>query len=71
MSKSLESLKAARLRVLRQELGYLVTEQDPQSRVWRQGLIEGRLLELKALGVFDQDDFEAFNHEFSNIVTPR
>ena len=58
-----ETLKAQRLAVLREELGYLLSEEDPLFRSWRQGMIDGRMLELKALGILDHEDFDAFNAE--------
>ncbi|MNY61290.1 hypothetical protein D3C86_1979540 [compost metagenome] len=60
-----EALKALRLARLREELGYLLSEDDPDSHIWRQGMIDGRMLELKELGIFDQDDFDAFNAEYT------
>ena len=48
-----EALKAQQLARLREELGYLLSEDHPRFRSWRQGLIDGRMLELKELGIFD------------------
>jgi hypothetical protein len=60
-----EALKARRLERLREELGYLISDDNPDSQDWRQGMIDGRMLELKELGIFDQDDMDAFNAEFT------
>jgi hypothetical protein len=60
-----EALKARRLARLREELGYLVDDDDPRSCAWRQGMINGRMLELKELGIFEQDEFDAFNDEIN------
>lgn len=56
-------LKAQGLARLREDLGYLVDDDDPRTCYWRQGMIDGRMLELKELGIFDQDDFHAFQDE--------
>jgi hypothetical protein len=60
-----EALKARRLARLREELGYLISDENPDSQDWRQGMIDGRMLELKELGIFDQEDMDAFNAEFT------
>jgi len=61
------TIKAERLAALREELGYLV-EEEPRYRSWRQGVIGGRMLELKALGVIDQEEFDAFNEEITDAL---
>jgi len=60
-----EALKARRLARLREELGYLVAEDKPESLSWRQGMLDGRMLELKELGIFDQEDVNAFLDELT------
>jgi len=60
-----KALKSRRLARLREELGYLISDDNPDSQHWRQGMIDGRMLELKELGIFDQDDFDAFNAEYT------
>lgn len=60
-----EALKARRLARLREELGYLVADDDPDSLSWRQGMLDGRILELKELGIFDQEDVNAFLDELT------
>jgi hypothetical protein len=65
--ESTDALKARRLARLREELGYLISDEDesPRSEAWRQGLLNGRMLELKELGIFDQEDVDAFLEEFT------
>ncbi len=60
-----EDLKARRLSRLREELGYLVEDDDSGSCAWRQGMLDGRMLELKELGIFDQEDVDAFLDELT------
>ncbi|EPJ82404.1 MULTISPECIES: hypothetical protein [Pseudomonas] len=60
-----EKLKDLRLSRLREELGYLVEDNDPGSCAWRQGMLDGRMLELKELGIFDEEDV----HEFLDELT--
>jgi hypothetical protein len=62
---SAEALKARRLARLREELGYLISDNNPDYQGWRQGMLDGRMLELKELGIFDQEDMDAFNAEFT------
>lgn len=63
-----EALKARRLARLREELGYLLNDEDPGTSSWRQAMIDGRMLELKELGIFDQNDFDAFNAEYTDAL---
>lgn len=60
-----EALKARRLARLREELGYLINDDNPDSQDWRQGMLDGRMLELKELGIFDQEDVDAFLAELT------
>ncbi|WP_243787554.1 hypothetical protein [Pseudomonas amygdali] len=61
------TLKSQRLARLREELGYLISDEDdsPRSQAWRQGMLDGRMLELKELGIFEQEDMDAFNAELT------
>jgi hypothetical protein len=60
-----EALKARRLARLREELGYLINDDNHDSQSWRQGMLDGRMLELKELGIFDQEDVDAFLDELT------
>jgi len=60
-----ESLKARRLARLREELGYLINDDNHDSQSWRQGMLDGRMLELKELGIFDQEDVDVFLDELT------
>jgi hypothetical protein len=60
-----EALKALRLARLREELGYLINDDNHDSQDWRQGMLDGRMLELKELGIFDQEDVDAFLDELT------
>lgn len=63
-----EELKARRLSRLREELGYLMEDEEPRSCAWRQGMLEGRMLELKELGIVDQEDVNAFLDELTAVL---
>ncbi|MCX2896779.1 hypothetical protein [Pseudomonas mandelii] len=65
---SSEAIKAQRLARLREEISDLQTDGDPESCSWRRPMIGGRMLELKELGIFDQDDFDVFNDEFNDAL---
>ncbi|TFH79921.1 hypothetical protein [Pseudomonas kribbensis] len=59
------ALKARRLARLREELGYLINDDNHDSQSWRQGMLDGRILELKELEIFDQEDVDAFLDELT------
>ena len=58
-----EALKARKLAELRIDLARAIEEKQPDLRIWRQGLIHGRLLELESAGVLSSEDSEAFSRE--------
>lgn len=58
-----DALKARKLAELRNDLARAFAEKQPDLRIWRQGLIHGRLLELEASGVFSSEDSDVFSRE--------
>ncbi|MCT9824813.1 hypothetical protein [Pseudomonas veronii] len=58
-----DALKARKLAELRIDLARALAEKQPDLRIWRQGLIHGRLLELESSGVLSSDDSDAFSRE--------
>lgn len=63
-----ESLKAQKLTELRADLARTVAEKTSDLRVWRQGLIHGRLLELESFGVLNRKECAAFAKEVQQAV---
>ncbi len=58
-----EALKARKLAELRIDLARAIEEKQPDLRIWRQGLIHGRLLELESAGVLSREDSDVFSRE--------
>jgi hypothetical protein len=58
-----EALKTRKLAELRIDLARAVAEKQPDLRIWRQGLIHGRLLELESAGVLSKEDSDVFSRE--------
>ena len=58
-----EVLKARKLAELRIDLARAIEEKQPDLRIWRQGLIHGRLLELESAGVLSSEDSDVFSRE--------
>lgn len=58
-----EALKDRKLTELRIDLARAVAEKQPDLRIWRQGLIHGRLLELESAGVLSKEDSDVFSRE--------
>jgi hypothetical protein len=58
-----EALKARKLAELRIDLARAIEEKQSDLRIWRQGLIHGRLLELESAGVLSSEDSDAFSRE--------
>ncbi|POA78646.1 hypothetical protein C1890_09945 [Pseudomonas sp. DP16D-R1] len=58
-----EALKARKLAELRIDLARAIEEKQSDLRIWRQGLIHGRLLELESAGVLSSADSDAFSRE--------
>lgn len=58
-----EVLKARKLAELRIDLARAIDEKQPDLRIWRQGLIHGRLLELESAGVLSSEDSDVFSRE--------
>lgn len=58
-----EALKARKLAELRIDLARAVAEKQPDLRIWSQGLIHGRLLELESAGVLSKEDSDVFSRE--------
>lgn len=61
--ESPEALKARKLAELRSDLARAVAEKQADLRIWRQGLIHGRLLELESSGVLSSEDTAIFSRE--------
>lgn len=62
-SETLVTLKARKLAELRDDVARAANENDQDLRIWRQGLIHGRLLELQAFGVLTLQESDAFAEE--------
>lgn len=60
---TLATLKAQKLAELRDDVGRIALEKDPDRRIWRQGLVHGRLLELQAFDVLTRRESDAFAKE--------
>lgn len=58
-----EALKARKLGELRIDLARALAEKQADLRIWRQGLIHGRLLELESSGVLSNEDTAIFSRE--------
>ncbi len=58
-----DALKARKLAELRIDLARALAEKQSDLRIWRQGLIHGRLLELESSGVLSSDDSDVFSRE--------
>ncbi|MNI40404.1 hypothetical protein D3C73_946260 [compost metagenome] len=50
-SETFNELKARKLADLRAALALTISEPDKDVRIWRQGVIHGRLMELESFGV--------------------
>ncbi|QLG96605.1 hypothetical protein HZF02_32255 (plasmid) [Pseudomonas yamanorum] len=62
------SMKAQKLAELRADLARTVAERTSDLRVWRQGLIHGRLLELESFGVLSRQECATFAKEVQKAV---
>lgn len=58
-----DALKERKLAELRIDLARAIAEKQPDLRIWRQGLIHGRLLELEWAGVLSREDSDVFSRE--------
>lgn len=55
-----DTLKARKLAELRAVMARAVQEPQADMRIWWQGVLHGRLLELEAVGVLSAEDSAAF-----------
>ncbi|HHK1716919.1 TPA: hypothetical protein ACQQ5N_002703 [Pseudomonas aeruginosa] len=63
------ALKAHKLSELRAALDRAVQEPQADLRIWWQGVLHGRLLELEAAGVLSAEDSAAFAAQIQQAFT--
>ena len=60
-TESPDALRARKLAELHEALARAVQEPQADARIWWQGVLHGRLLELEAAGVLSAEDCAAFS----------
>lgn len=61
-------LKARKLADLRADVARTAQQSDPDIRIWRQGMVHGRLLELQFFGVLTYLESDAFAKEMQLML---